>query len=193
MKIAIDLDQTIFYCDSLAYNIANKFFQLESKKSLKYSNLNTSFEEPNSLLYKIIVSNFNVCNYNKYKEVNGSTRAIRYLLSQGHELYYLSKRPNRKIFTNVVYKWFVEHDIPIENVILNCSNKGGFCKLINVDVLIDDFQKTCDFAVKSGIKVFKFDFKEKDCWDKIIQEIDLLSEKQLQRSGKSLANNESLC
>lgn len=192
MKIAIDLDETVFYCNSLAYLIANKFFQRENLTKFKFSKMEKESTKSDGLINKIIRTLIIPCNYRKYKNVEGSVEAIKYLLSQGHDLYFISKRPDLKIFNNIVYKWFEENEIPVKNVILNCSNKVQYCKIFDIGILIDDSKKTCEFARKYNITAIESNRKEKDDWIKIVDKINQIVEKQNQTNEKSLANNEML-
>ena len=178
MKIAIDLDKTVFYCNSLAYLIANKFFQNENPRKFKYVYMHNANTKSNGLINKMIEKIIIPCNYSKYKNVEGSVEAIKYLQSQGHELYFISKRPNLEIFNNIVYKWFEENKLPTNKVVLSCSNKVEYCKFFEIDILIDDFEKTCELAKANDINVFQFKTKEKECWNEIVKKIDKINEKR---------------
>ena len=194
MRIAIDLDKTVFYCNSLVYEVANKLFHRDDNKE----NFNCSYfynfiEEPKGLINRLIQSTIGVFDYKKYRETDGSTKAIKHLIKAGHDIYYLSNRPDFDMSNYVVFKWFQQKEIPIKNIILGCSSKIRFCKCYKIDILIDDSKTICDKAIKNGINVIKFNPKGKGQWDEIVKEIDKIQEKQNQTNEKSLANNDLLC
>ena len=92
MKIAIDLDGTIFSCDSLLYKVANTFFSAYSQQNLKYSEIDVEEEKTNSFLSRFT----KILNHQYYKEVEDATNIIREWKRFGHEIILLSSRPNWK-------------------------------------------------------------------------------------------------
>lgn len=192
MRIAIDLDKTIFECNSLAYKLANSFLQREKIKKLKCTFLQPDFEENKGLIYKLICNNIAFCNYDKFFEVGDCVEAIKRLKKDGHEIYFLSKRPDLKIFTNVIYKWFRSHHLPIKNIVVNCNSKVSFCKVLNIDMLIDDDQQTCQVAAEHGIKAIRIQRDLQNPWGDIMSRVKGLEKFSNQRIIKSLANTGSL-
>ena len=148
MKIAIDLDGTIFSCDSLLYKVANTFFSAYSQQNLKYSEIDVEEEKTNSFLSRFT----KILNHQYYKEVEDATNIIREWKRFGHEIILLSSRPNWKALRSVVLTWLDNFDLEFTMLVVACSNKAKFCEKYKVDVLIDDTFANCKNAGKQGIK-----------------------------------------
>ena len=151
MKIAIDLDGTIFSCDSLLYKIGNMILPLYSQEKLKYSLVDVNEEATKSVL-----ADFSkVMNHEYYKEVEDATNIIKEWNERGHEIILLSSRPNFKALRTAVLTWLENFNVSFTMLVVACSNKAKFCEKFNVEVLIDDTYSNCKKAVQRGIKTVK--------------------------------------
>jgi hypothetical protein len=87
----------------------------------------------------------------KYEEVDGSVEIIKKFTNEGHQVAFLSSRPNMRIMNQVIISWLQKHDLPHDFIVVNCSDKAGFCLEHGIDVLIDDGLKNCTTTNSLGI------------------------------------------
>lgn len=156
MKVAIDIDNTLLRCKSLLYKIASK---LEQKGSFKLSNtpIEISHDESKNFSNEKKHIIFGALgNIDKYEEIDGAVETINKLAESGHQIVFLSNRPNIRLLNNIVLTWLENKKVKYDFVIINCGNKVEFCKKHGVDLLIDDSVRNCVEAQKNGISTILF-------------------------------------
>ena len=87
-----------------------------------------------------------------FKEVENSMEIIKKWQTQGHEIEFVSSRPNIKSFYKPIIAWLKEKGMNFSNIKIACSNKAIYCKLNHFDVMIDDSLKNCACSSRIGIK-----------------------------------------
>lgn len=163
MKIAIDLDRTIFDCSSLIFSLGNKFnTNKKADTKLRYKEINP--EE--ALNYSNALFFLKMSNPENFYKKQNSTEVINNLKNQGHEITLLSSRPNCKSFNRAIVIWLKEHNVNYDKLIISCTNKPFYCVLNNYDLLIDDTLQNCIQAQSYGIPsiwyINEYNYKQAD-------------------------------
>ena len=150
MNIAIDLDKTIFVCNSVIYRVLNNL-QVPDKphKKLKYRPVSTH-NKKNVGWAKFLHQIFDP---SKYTEVDNAVEIINKLKTQENcNIFLLSSRPYQiKALRDMATAWLKEHDVKFTALIFGCKNKAKFCKMFNIDLLIDDTTQNCLHATSVGV------------------------------------------
>lgn len=151
MKIAIDIDKTLFDCkQSMVYQILTKIEKLIPKTSKSQGRVLPAEEIKNlPIKYRNLFGKMG--DFTKYEQVDRAVEIIKKFASEGHSIAFLSSRPNMRIMNQVIINWLEKHDIPSDFVVINCADKAGFCKSHGFDVLIDDGFKNCKKTNDRGI------------------------------------------
>lgn len=149
MNIAIDLDKTLFNCNSVIYKFYNKLQEYKKlNKKLVYKTVSDE-KKTNIGFLKFFSSAFNP---DKYEEIADAISIIKSWKDNGNTITFLSSRPyNIKAVKNSVISWLSKNDVPYDKLILGCKNKGDFCKKFNIDLLIDDTLTNCISACDHGV------------------------------------------
>jgi len=148
MKIAIDLDRTVFACKSIIYYIANKYKLKDTENNpLEYQVVDVSkVGEGFDPLFFLKLKNPNA-----YWEIDGAVETLKKWNERGYEITFLSSRPNFKGQQRSAVYWMAKHGIKYDNLVLACKNKAQFCKKYSFDLLIDDMIHNCNSARKVGM------------------------------------------
>jgi len=150
MKIAIDIDKTLFDCKkSLIYQVANSLEKIIPKRHKDFKYLTKEDAKNIPIKFRNLFGKMG--DPEKYEEVDGSVDIIKKFASEGHQIAFLSSRPNMRIMNQVIISWLQKHDLPNDFVVVNCSDKAGFCLEHGIDVLIDDGLKNCVSTNSLGI------------------------------------------
>lgn len=153
MRIAIDLDKTIFDCDSVLYNIISSL--MSSKKGanrLSYSIVDINQTYGDSFLSVLIKE----LNHKYYNQIENAIENIKQWHLDGNEIVLLSSRPNLKVLKKMVISWLEDFDVPFTMLVIGCSNKALFCQKYKIGVLIDDSKHNCLNAKKLGVNAIHF-------------------------------------
>lgn len=141
MIIAIDLDETLFSCNSVIYRILNKLQKPSAiNTKLKYKQVEKQ-KNVNAGLLRFFSRMFNP---DKYKPLNEAVNCINALYNEGNQIIFLSSRPHfLKNLRNSALIWLEKNNVRYDTLIFGCRNKAAFCKTFNVDMLIDDKLENC--------------------------------------------------
>ncbi|MBR2909411.1 MAG: hypothetical protein IKC11_03590 [Clostridia bacterium] len=148
MKIAIDLDGTIFSCDSFLYKVANKIDVGNSLQKLKYLEIDKTEEREQGVLSKTL----KIFNHNYYKEIEDATTIIKKWNELKYDIIILSSRPSWKVLRSSVLNWLESFDVKFTMLVVACNNKAEFCKRYGVDILVDDKFSVCKEVALCGTK-----------------------------------------
>lgn len=153
MKIAVDIDKTLFDCSSTIYQLFN-FFALYKKKSkkLKYDVLDVS---------KVTKTGFAIpfgkmSNYREYREILNACMVLNNWHKNNHTVILLSSRPNFKAFQRVIVDLINKFNIDVDFIVVACNNKAEFCKKYGIDVLVDDSRENCYNCEQKGVRSILF-------------------------------------
>ena len=148
MKIMVDLDRVVVDCSSFIFRLANAIDKKTSKNnSLKYIEVNVEKEMQNMSA----LSFFRLVHDKVVTEVKGSVKTLKEWHSQGHEIHFVSSRPNIGMLKKATVKWFNKKEVNYSKLIYACNNKAEYCKQNNIDVMVDDNYANCRNANKEGI------------------------------------------
>lgn len=148
MIIAIDLDKTLFSCESVIYKVLTKI-QTPSNinKKLKYKTV----QKQNDVNVGWVKSLLSIFNPDKYSSSKKAIDCINTLFSEDNQIILLSSRPyNLKVLRNAALKWLHKNNVHYDSLIFGCGNKAAFCEAFNVDILIDDKLTNCQNAILKG-------------------------------------------
>ena len=151
MKIAIDIDNTVFTNNSIIYKFLNN---QQSLGTIDATELEYSKIEPTIPQKGLIKKIFPFINPSKFVAFKDSIDVINLLFENGHEIVFLSNRPS--ILKGPTLELLDRFGVKYDSLILGCKNKHLFCKDFEVDVLIDDQEKTCLNAARTGTKAICF-------------------------------------
>lgn len=155
MRIAIDIDKTIFDCNSFLYQFVNTYLISQSlTHKLKYKEIDLFDYDINSSRFLNKVSKIH--NPYFYSVEEEAPEVIKKWVKEGHEIFLLSSRPASKSLVIVLLKCLKKYDIPFNKIIVSCNNKAVYCKENNIDILIDDSPYICRNAKKIGVDVILY-------------------------------------
>ena len=160
MKIAIDIDKTLFECKSALYEFIAK---LEGGLSIRPPSSPVFLDKESPKEKNIKARNIfgKIGNADFYTEIDGSVEFINKLAAEGHQITFLSCRPNVRTMNNVVLTWLEKNKVNYDFVVVSCSNKAKFCEKYGIGLLIDDGINNCIGASEAGIQSILLDTKGK--------------------------------
>lgn len=161
IKIGIDLDKTLFNCNSFIYKILSNI-NYHKEKNHSY------YEVPSQGIYKCSFMNkiFKYLNPSKYYAFPKAIETINSLHDQGYSIYFVSSRPNMKAVVYLTYEWLKNHNVKYDKLVLGCKNKPVYAKNEGINYFIDDLKFTCEKMSDIGIYSFLFNGFIKDNSDK---------------------------
>ncbi len=179
-KIGIDLDKTLFNCESLLYDLLNKF-QFINKNDKTFIEIDINNIKEISPFIKKINKILNPSFYTAYPY---AIQTINSLHEAGYKIYFISSRPNINFITSATVEWLINNKVHCDKLIMACNNKAHYAYENKLDFFIDDLVDNCMTLEKIGIKSILFDgcLKNKDyfklkktdmkftvlnCWSKI--------------------------
>lgn len=150
MKIAIDIDDTLFTCNSIIYKVLNKLQKVGHPKEKTLTYKTVTREKPvNTGFLKFIMPVLNPKNYVAYAD---ALETIKGWHEEGHEIILLSSRPSKiKALKHATLDLLEKFDVKYDSLVIGCRSKHMFCKAYNVDLLIDDHKTHCTLAAENGI------------------------------------------
>ena len=83
--------------------------------------------------------------------------AFGYLKSQGHELYIITARGRiSKKHISLTKMRLIKERIKADGYCFSQTDKASTCKMLGIDIMIDDDYNVVESVAKSGIKCFQF-------------------------------------
>ena len=122
MKIAVDIDNTLFTCKSVIYKVLNKTQKVgkPNAKKLVFKIVEPGTNNNKSLL-RLLFPMFNPSNYYAFKDALETLEKWR---DQGHEVILLTNRPSKiatmKKATLDLLDYF---DVKYDKLVMGCKNK----------------------------------------------------------------------
>lgn len=160
MKIGIDIDGVIldsereFRIQSELYDVIklNKNSIVDNKELKVQSRYNWSQEELYNFVNQEFVKVSKECNF-----MPGAIEIINMLKQEGHELIIITARGQIiKEMQPVAEERFAEKNIYFDKYYWAIEDKLEICKKENVDVMIDDYYKTCKQTSDNKIRTLYF-------------------------------------
>ena len=169
--IAIDIDNTVsdtleIWMQFTEIGLKEKGIIPERKPGI-FSNTTAYGIERGSELYNYLKKRsqeLNKTNWKDYKLIEFAKENLIKLKNQGFKLVFLSARQDSyfgdaKLITQ---NWLNYYEIPYDEIICNCEDKGSMCKEMKADFLVDDGLQYCEMAVQNGVKAIYFDNEQKE-------------------------------
>lgn len=153
MKIAIDLDNTIFNCDSLVYQVITFTSSAQNiNRPLKYH-----IVQPGEDQKKGKIKSFGrMSDVNHHIEIQNATSIIRKWKEAGSEIILLSSRPNFVAIKKMIIALMEKYEVDFNFIVIACNNKAKFCKKYNINLIIEDSFQNCKNCEIFGTKSIWF-------------------------------------
>lgn len=136
-KIAIDLDKTLFNCNSLVYSFLNQL-NFNKAKILKHKDIQKGIYK-SSVLNKV----FKLFNPKKYYPYKDAIETINELYEKGYEIHLVSNRPEWKPLIAMTIESLKLHGLKYHKLIMGCNNKLAYAEQENLDYFIDNDINLC--------------------------------------------------
>ena len=164
MKIAIDIDDTLFQ----THNLFLRFCKENGYNLEKQDNKFKDYKVFMKTWYEFVKSNEHL----KIPPIEDSIKIVKQL-AKDNELYIITARDNsiRKETLELLDKYY---DLNIFKKIINLNytdekidQKFEVCKLYDIKIIIDDNLQTIIDCANNNIKSLLMDYKEQYTWNKI--------------------------
>lgn len=153
MRIGIDLDNTIFFCNSLVYKFVTALQSRTSSSPLSYKEVGSKAPRD---VHPFLKKAFKFLNPAEYRPFPFAVDVINKLHERGAEIYFISSRPHVQPMIALTTAWLQANQVKYDNLILGCKNKGAFAYTHRIDFMIDDHAKVCSEARKKGVIAIQF-------------------------------------
>ncbi len=151
IKAGVDLDKTIFDCNSPLYNFLNRI-KFNKKDKLKYHEVDRDAVCKQSVFNKV----FKLLNPNYFFALPEAVETINGLSNIGFEFHLVSDRPYIKPIIALTLASLQSHNIKYAKLILGCSNKAEYAKEKGLDYFIDNKEEICQLlAQRTGVSVVR--------------------------------------
>ena len=176
MKIGIDIDGVILDSEREFRIRAELYDVIELRRNSIIDNremkaqerYNWTKEEIDEYISKEFLSVSRECNF-----MPGAVKVINLLKKEGHELIIITARGGIiKEMRNVAEQRLKEKDLIFDKYYWAISDKNEICKQENIDIMIDDYYKTCKSTSENKIKTLYF--REYPCYE--LEENEYLKE-----------------
>ena len=161
MKIAVDIDNTLFTCHSVVYRVLNKSQKVgkPSAKNLTYKTVGPD-SKTNSSFFKFVFPMFNP---KKYEAFDDAMTTLDKWQRLGHEVTLLTNRPSKISFMKKATVELLDYfDVPFDTLVMGCKNKHLFCEEFGISVLVDDNKQNCKNVNHKGIVAINFNPKNEN-------------------------------
>ena len=176
MKIGIDIDGVIldFEGELRVQSELNDVINLKrnsiinEKETFFQAKYNWNESEINDFIEKQFLKVSSECNFKP-----GAVEVINLLKEDGHELIVISSRGRLiKEMKDIAQRRLAEEGLKFDKYFFNAKDKAKICKEENIDIMIDDYYKTCENLVENKIKTLYF--REYPCYE--LEENEYLKE-----------------
>lgn len=160
MRIGVDIDGVV--SDSYTYWLQelNRHFSKEVKILTDYD-LHKVFEVPNVDMNEFFVGNTDRL-LSMPEVVLGAKEGIEALLSEGHEIIYITARTSKE--EDVTRRWFAKRQIPCQHVLFSgFASKVDLIKEWDIEVFVEDYHVNAQQISESGVPVFLLTTSYNEC------------------------------
>ncbi|MCS1350251.1 5' nucleotidase, NT5C type [Mechercharimyces sp. CAU 1602] len=154
MKIGIDIDGTIKHTQEAAVKVYNKELQKEVRpEDIREFHLDKAYgltaKEGKAMWRRMehII-------YSIGHPLIDAAPILHDFRNRGHEIFFITARPDMKNITEITKKWLNENDFPYDgkNLYMGSQNKGKIAVDLGIDLFFEDAPYHLDCLVKNGIK-----------------------------------------
>lgn len=141
-KIGIDLDKTLFRCNSLVYILLNKI-NFNKGRKFKYKEIDPKGIYKGKTVNKV----FKFLNPNKYITYIDAVKTINELHEHGYKIYFVSNRPSLKPIISLTVDSLKKFGVKYDKLVLGCNNKAEYIKQEGINYFIDDIALICNSVI----------------------------------------------
>ncbi len=161
MKLGIDIDGTIKHTQKAAIKVYNKEFDL----NIKEDEVETYYlDEPYGLTPEEGAKIWRKLETKIYKigvPLENAPEALQQLVDEGHEVFFITARPDFKQVEQVTKEWLMKHGFPYngENLFMNSHDKGMIAQKLGIDLFFEDDPEHIDNLLAAKIATVIVDMK----------------------------------
>ncbi|MBQ7667880.1 MAG: hypothetical protein IJS47_00945 [Clostridia bacterium] len=161
MRIGLDIDDTISNTHFILMKYAYKYNAENGNDELLKYNTN-DFTKIFGWDDEKVYNFFRTYYLDALKEIEpkfGVKETLTKLKKDGHEIIFITIRDDNECggegeAYRLTYEWLKKYEIPYDELNVAISNKKDFCSKNNIDIFMDDSEKTCKAVSELGIKTF---------------------------------------
>ena len=160
MNIGIDLDGVVYDTEN-DYRTRAKIYDIEHNNGLgevkkEESRIQQMFDWSKEMTDEFLQGCYEDIQSNAPLKF-GAKYVIEKLREMGHKLYVITSRGSlSQKEIDITKKRFEEDGLVFDGCYFNCKTKEGFCKDLNIDVMIDDYYNNIDDICKEKIRCLYF-------------------------------------
>lgn len=153
MKLGIDIDGTIKHTHKAAIKVYNEEFNM----NLTENEVQTYYmDEPYGLtgdegqkVWRRLEGRIYTIGIPR----EHAPEALQQLEKEGHEIYYITARPDFKEVEEITIKWLQKHGFPYsgDNLFMNSLNKGKVAKELGINLFFEDDPEHINNLINAGI------------------------------------------
>lgn len=161
MKLGIDIDGTIKHTHRAAIKVYNEEFD----RNITEDEVETFYlDEPYGLtgeegqkVWRRLESRI----YTIGVPREHAPEALQKLVEEGHEVYYITARPDMQKIKEITIEWLKRHNFPYDgtNLYMGSLNKGKLAKELDIDLFFEDDPHHLDSLAEHGIATVIVDMK----------------------------------
>lgn len=173
MKLGIDIDGTIKHTHRAAIKVYNEEF----KMNLTEDEVETFYlDEPYGLTSeegKKVWRRLESKIYEIGVPLDHAPQALQQLVSEGHEVYFITARPGMEKIKKVTIDWLKKHGFPYNgnNLYMNSMQKGKVASKIGIDLFFEDDPEHINNLVAEGIPTVIVDMRYNQDYPKALPRI----------------------
>lgn len=155
MRIGVDIDDTISFTHKKLIEAALEYDEnYVNGKGFKNKNGSTFMEVFYWNVYNVDGFLHSIRNNKFYLDLEVKENANKYitkLFSDGHEIYFITKRDNSFFTKMKTKKWLKKNGFKYNKLFIGIRNKSDICEEHNIDLFIDNDYKNIEDALAKGI------------------------------------------
>ncbi|TCS83817.1 5' nucleotidase, NT5C type [Tepidibacillus fermentans] len=173
MRIGVDIDGTIKQTQKAAIQLYNE----ELNMDVKEDEVTTFYlDEPYGLsgeegrkLWRKLESKI----YTIGIPLEGAPEALQQLKKEGHEIFFITARPNFKRIRDITEEWLQKHGFPFDgtNLYMNIHDKGKIAKDLRIDLFFEDDPEHLDRLLAANIHTVIVDARYNQHYNQAIPRI----------------------
>lgn len=159
LKLGVDIDGTIKDTHTAAINVFNREFQkelcpeevteyyLDRPYGLSKEEGMKAWEKLESEIYEIGVP------------LKNASKVLSNLASQGHEIYYITARPDKENIRRITKNWLLRHGFPLQEdrLLMGIEQKEKVAIKLGIDLFFEDAPNHLEGLVRDKVHVIVSD------------------------------------
>ncbi|MFV9510941.1 5' nucleotidase, NT5C type [Tepidibacillus sp. LV47] len=173
MRIGVDIDGTIKQTQKAAIQLYNEELNMDVKEeevTTFYLDepFGLSYEEGRKLWRKLEAKIYTIG-----IPLEGAPEALQQLKKEGHEIFFITARPNVKRIRAITEAWLQKHGFPFDgtNLYMNIHDKGKIAKDLRIDLFFEDDPEHLDRLLAANIHTVIVDARYNQHYNQAIPRI----------------------